>query len=219
VAHHRREAQGCPLPLRHAQRLGEGEYERWKLQNGYRQKFFARAWKQSSGVWLEVVSEMGAKQMNRFLFGVALTSAFIAGMPSLSWGQDGRTRRVGVLLTSVPSDPSYKALWQALADGLREHGWEEGRNFVFEARYAGPDPARFPELAAELAALKVGVIISGQSQAIDAARRATTTIPIIMAGPADPVGSGFVVSLARPGGISPALRTKLKRCRPRTSSF
>jgi putative tryptophan/tyrosine transport system substrate-binding protein len=85
-------------------------------------------------------------------------------------------------------------------DGLRENGWEEGRNLVLEARFARSDPTRFPALAAELVALNADVIVAGNTQSIEAARRTTSTIPIIMVGPADPVGSGFVASLARPGG-------------------
>jgi ABC transporter substrate binding protein len=85
-------------------------------------------------------------------------------------------------------------------DGLREHGWDEGRNLILEGRFAGHDPTRYPELAAELVALKVDAIIAGDTQAIEAARRQTTTIPIIMLFTSDPVRSGFVASLARPGG-------------------
>jgi putative ABC transport system substrate-binding protein len=85
-------------------------------------------------------------------------------------------------------------------DGLREHGWEEGRNVLIEARSAGSDPARFPDLAAELVALKVDVIVADTTPAIEAARRKTTTIPIVMVAPSDPVGSGFIASFARPGG-------------------
>ena len=77
-------------------------------------------------------------------------------------------------------------------DGLRGHGWEEGRNVVFEGRFSGPDPARFPDLAKELVALKVDVILGGNMQAIEAARSATATIPIVIAGVMNPVGLGSV---------------------------
>ena len=89
---------------------------------------------------------------------------------------------------------------QALLDDLRARGWEEGRNILLEGRYAGADPARFPELAAELVELKVDVIVAANTQAVAAAQSKTTTIPIIIVGPSDPVGSGLVASLARPGG-------------------
>jgi len=90
---------------------------------------------------------------------------------------------------------------QALVDGLREHGWEEGRNVVLEVRYADYlDPARLLELAAELDALKVDVIMVSDTQALDAARRKAAKIPIVMAGAGVPVSLGFIESLARPGG-------------------
>src|SRR6266536_916863 len=111
-----------------------------------------------------------------------------------------KARRIGVLLTLPPSVPAVRPQWQALVDGLREHGWEEGRNLILEGRFTGPDPARYPELAAELVALKVDAIIAGDSQAVEAARHQTATIPIIMLFTSDPVRSGFVASLARPGG-------------------
>ena len=66
---------------------------------------------------------------------------------------------------------------QALVDDLREHGWEDGRNAVLEIRYAGPDPARFPELAVELDALKVDVIVTANGEAINAARRKAQRYP------------------------------------------
>src|SRR5262249_61638087 len=89
---------------------------------------------------------------------------------------------------------------QALVDGLREHGWEEGRNVVLEVRYADLDPARLLELAAELGALKVDVIMVRETQALDAARRKAATIPIVMAGAGVPGSLGFIESPARPGG-------------------
>src|SRR5512145_1078033 len=115
--------------------------------------------------------------------------------------QDGaKPKRVGVLMAGSLTDPFTNSLWKALVHGLRELDWEEGRNVLIEGRFAGPDPTRFPELAAELVALNVDLIVAGTTQAIDAARRKTTTIPIVMVTPSDPVGSGFVASFARPGG-------------------
>ena len=111
-----------------------------------------------------------------------------------------KPRRVGVLFSGIPSDPAAIPVRQALVDGLREHGWEEGRNVILEVRYSGPDPARFLELAGELDALKVDVIMTANAEAIDAARRKAAKIPIIMAGASAPVRLGFIESLARPGG-------------------
>jgi putative ABC transport system substrate-binding protein len=142
--------------------------------------------------------------MRCFFFGAVVAAALVSTLPLAAWGQPpDKPRRVGLLVGGSPSDPVVRRVWQALVDGLREHGWEEGRNLVFESRFAGPDPARFPDLAMELVALKVDVIVGANMQSIEAARRATATIPIVMAGAMNPVGMGSVASpasLARPGG-------------------
>ena len=87
----------------------------------------------------------------------------------------------------------------AFPRGMRELGYVEGRNLVIEWRF-DDNFERLPALAAELVALKLDVIVSGSSQAISALQKATTTIPIVMSSSGDPIGSGFVKSLARPGG-------------------
>ena len=89
---------------------------------------------------------------------------------------------------------------EALRRGLRELGYAEGRNLAFEFRWAGGNADRLPALAAELAKLKVNAIVTQGTQATDAARRAASTIPIVFAVAGDPVGTGLVTSLARPGG-------------------
>jgi putative ABC transport system substrate-binding protein len=83
---------------------------------------------------------------------------------------------------------------------LRERGWIEGQNVRFETRWTEGDDTRYPALAAELVALRVDAIMTWSSPAVLAAKRATSTIPIIMGAIADPVGIGVVASLARPGG-------------------
>ena len=83
---------------------------------------------------------------------------------------------------------------------MRELGYVEGKNLVIEWRFADGKFERLPDLAAELVRLNVEVIVSGSSQAISALQKATATIPIVMASSGDPIGSGFVKSLARPGG-------------------
>jgi putative ABC transport system substrate-binding protein len=103
-------------------------------------------------------------------------------------------------VTSSVSEPANRPSWQAFENDLRERGWEEGRNIEFDRRSAGADPARFPELAAELVARNIHVIVAANTQAVGAARSKTTRIPIVIVGLADPVGSGLVTSLARPGG-------------------
>jgi putative ABC transport system substrate-binding protein len=87
-----------------------------------------------------------------------------------------------------------------LSDTLRELGWIEGKNIAFERRYAENRLDRLPALAAELVDLKVDVIVAAGTLAPLAAKRATTTIPIVMTAAGDPVGSGLVPNLARPGG-------------------
>jgi putative ABC transport system substrate-binding protein len=106
--------------------------------------------------------------------------------------------RIGFLLGATGE--SVSSLFHALEEGLRELGYVEGRNIVFEQRYADGRMERLPDLAAELVRLRVDVIVTGSNIHVAAARRATTTIPIVMVFTADPVGSGFVASLARPGG-------------------
>ena len=89
---------------------------------------------------------------------------------------------------------------EAFRQGLRELGYVEGKNIVIEWRYADGKLDRLPALAAELVRLKVDVIVTAGPTATRAAKEATVTIPIVMAQDSDPVGSGFVASLARPGG-------------------
>jgi putative ABC transport system substrate-binding protein len=91
-------------------------------------------------------------------------------------------------------------LWQATRDGLRDLGYVEGQNLIIEFRSAEGQFDRLPELVAELIRLRVDVIVTAGDPAVVAAKQATSTIPIVMAAVGDPVGRGFVTSLARPGG-------------------
>ena len=127
-----------------------------------------------------------------------------------------RTARIGLLIPAAqPSASDRRARDEelrsmsasfmpqrgaALTAGLREHGWIEGKNLVIETRWAGVDPQRQRELAAELAALPVALIVTNGSTAIRAARDGAPGLPIVMINAGDPVGAGFVASLARPGG-------------------
>src|SRR5262245_11155920 len=139
--------------------------------------------------------------MKRVILTAVLAMVFVTAVLLPAWSQRAdRPRRVGVLLLGLTLDPAMRPPGlQALVDGLREHGWEEGRNVVLEVRYADLDPARLLELAAELGAL-VDVIMVGDTQALDAVRRKAAKIPIVMAGAGVPVSLGFIESLARPGG-------------------
>ena len=119
--------------------------------------------------------------------------------------QPTKIPRIGHLATT--SLPLVPARIEAFRQGLRELGYVEGKNIVIEWRYAEGKPDRLPALAAELVRLKVDVIVTGGPAATRAAKEATSTIPIVMAQDSDPVGSGFVASLARPGGNITGLAT------------
>jgi putative ABC transport system substrate-binding protein len=108
------------------------------------------------------------------------------------------TARIGYL--SVLSPSSDKTRSDAFRRGLRELGYIEGQNINIESRYAEGDLKRLPSLAKELASLKLDVIVAGGSTAIGAIKKATRTIPIVMAHGSDPVELGYVASLAKPGG-------------------
>ena len=103
----------------------------------------------------------------------------------------------------------YSARIEAFRQGLRELGYVEGKNIVIEWRYARETDR--PALAAELVRLKVDVIVTGGPGSTRAAKEATATIPIVMAQDTDPVGNGFVASLARPGGNITGLSTLPRR--------
>src|SRR4030095_9947951 len=113
--------------------------------------------------------------------------------------QPARVPRIGYLNDSpLGSFPKIRA--EAFRQGLRELGYEEGKNIVIEWRLGDGKLDRLPALAAELAGLKLVVIVTDGPAATRAAKEATSTIPIVMAQDNDPVASGVVASLARPGG-------------------
>ena len=116
-----------------------------------------------------------------------------------------KSRRIGFLKCALPSAQSARI--EAFRQGLRELGYVEGKNIVIEWRYADGKFDRLPALAAELVRLKVDVIVTAGPQAARPAKQATSTIPIVMAQDPDPVGTGFVASLARPGGNITGLST------------
>jgi putative tryptophan/tyrosine transport system substrate-binding protein len=126
--------------------------------------------------------------------------------------QTGKIFRMGIL---DPSTASGAVLWEALRQELSKLGWIEEKNIAIEYRFAEQKPERLPELAADLARLKVDLIVASGTPTALAAKNATTAIPIVMTNTADPVGLGLVASLARPGGnvtglaaLAPELNTK-----------
>ena len=112
--------------------------------------------------------------------------------------------RIGWLHPGLSHPEPHPSL-EAFRQGLREFGYVEGQNLVIEYRYAEGRDDRLADLAAELVRLKVDVIVAGGTAAIRATQQATRTISTVMAGTPDPVGQGFVASLARPGGNTTGL--------------
>jgi putative ABC transport system substrate-binding protein len=119
--------------------------------------------------------------------------------------QPRKIPRIGYLITSSPS--AIAPRMDAFQQGLRELGYVEGKNIVIERRHAEGKLDRLPELAAELVRLNVDVLVTSGPTATRPAKGATSTIPIVMTFDDDPVGSGFVASLARPGGNITGLST------------
>jgi putative ABC transport system substrate-binding protein len=114
--------------------------------------------------------------------------------------QAGRPRRVALLIPYAEVDPGAQARVAAIQEGLNELGWSEGRNLELHFRWTTNSPERLRADAAELAGLGPDVIVAPSTIATAEARRATSTIPIVFVNVLDPIGSGFVASLARPGG-------------------
>jgi putative ABC transport system substrate-binding protein len=152
---------------------------------------------------------MGAKLMGRVLGVISLSVLF--AFADLGAQPASKVPRVGFLHPGAPPNSSADVFTRS----LRELGYVEGRSIAIEFRWAEGRLERLPGLAAELVRLKVDVIVVGSTPAIRAVAQATKTIPVVMTVVADPVASGFVTSLARPGGnltgltlISPELSGK-----------
>jgi putative tryptophan/tyrosine transport system substrate-binding protein len=133
---------------------------------------------------------------------IALVGGAAAAWPLAARAQQSRKIwRIGMLSTVSRNTVLYDGFLQ----GMRELGYVEGKNFIVEFRTTEGRYDRLPELASELVGLNVDVIVTGVVAAIPLLQRATTTIPIVMAYSTDPVGNGFVASLARPGGNTTGL--------------
>jgi putative tryptophan/tyrosine transport system substrate-binding protein len=130
----------------------------------------------------------------------------LVGGAAASWPLAARAqqpdsmRRIGALFSSVEADPEGQARAAALRQGLRKLGWTEGLNLRIEYRWAGGSVDRMRPLAEELVRLNPEVLFAAATGSLVAFQRATRTIPIVFAQVTDPVGAGFVASLARPGG-------------------
>ena len=137
--------------------------------------------------------------MSNNIYIIVLSAMLFALCSSAEAQQAKKVRRIGYLSPFDPARESTRA--EAIRLALREHGYIEGQNIVIEYRYGEGKQDRYPELAAELARLKVDIILTGGDALIRAAKNATKTIPIVMTGAgSDPVKAGLIDTLNRPGG-------------------
>jgi putative tryptophan/tyrosine transport system substrate-binding protein len=151
--------------------------------------------------------------MKRRIIVLAFSAMLFALSGSAEAQQAGKIFRIGFLDNSDAS--SMAVLLDPFRQELSKLGWIEGKNITIEYRFSEQKSERLPELAAELVRLKVDLIVVASTVSALAAKSATTTIPIVMTSPGDPVGAGLIASLARPGGnvtglsgLSPELNTK-----------
>jgi putative ABC transport system substrate-binding protein len=138
--------------------------------------------------------------MQRREFITLLGGAAVAWPRAARAQQADRMRRVGVLESRTADDPEGRARLAVFAEGLRELGWTEGRNVRIDYRWAAANADRHRTYAAELVALAPDVILTSASASVTALQQTTRTVPIVFVNIIDPVGAGFVASLARPGG-------------------
>jgi putative tryptophan/tyrosine transport system substrate-binding protein len=151
--------------------------------------------------------------MTKQIVFLALCSLLLAPCSSAHAQQAGKVLRIGFLDSSTASGSAV--LVDAFRHELSKLGWTEGKNIAIEYRFAEQKLERLPELAADLVRLKVDLIVVTSTPPGLAAKKATTTIPIVLTSGSDPVGAGLVASLARPGGnvtgnsgLNPELNTK-----------
>jgi putative ABC transport system substrate-binding protein len=159
------------------------------------------------------IGKAGRRAMSKKIILFALYSLLLAPCSAVDAQQAGKIFRIGFLDASTASGSA--ALVEAFRQELSKLGWNEGKNIAIEYRFGEQKPERVPELAADLVRLKVDLIVVPGTPTAFAAKKATNTIPIVMLSVADPVGSGLVASLARPGGnvtgnsvLSPELNSK-----------
>ena len=137
--------------------------------------------------------------MKRRRFIVVLGGAAVCPLAGHAQQPEG-VRRVGVLMSPPESSPVTRASVTAFVQALKGFGWVEGENIRIDYRFAAGDPTLLKTYAAELVGMSPDAILTGSSAAVVALRQQTRTIPIVFTGVGDPVGQGFVQSLARPGG-------------------
>ena len=141
--------------------------------------------------------------MKNLIYLLLVIAMMVVG--AVAQAQHGKIPKIGFLFVS--SLPANSTRIEAFKQGLGELGYKEGENIVIEWRSADGNLDRVPALAAELARLKIDIILTAGPAATRPAKEATVSIPIVMAQNTDPVGNGFVSSLARPGGNITGLST------------
>jgi len=137
--------------------------------------------------------------MKRREFITLLGGAAMAGPIAARAQQAERMRRIGMLLPAITNDDAFQDRIGAFLQGLQEAGWSIGRNVRIETRWASNNPTEIRSHAAELAALAPDVVVAFAASTVGAMLQATSSVPIVFPGVADPVAAGFVDSLARPG--------------------
>jgi putative ABC transport system substrate-binding protein len=160
-----------------------------------------------------VSKNIGDKSVMKSILCLLLATTILISAPAAEAQQTEKKFRIGFLTATTASGSA--GLMETFRQEMRRLGWLEGKNFTIEYRFGEQKPERMPELAADLVRLKVDLIVVLATPAALAAKKATTTIPIVMANAGDPVGIGLIASLARPGGnitgnsgLSPELNSK-----------
>jgi putative tryptophan/tyrosine transport system substrate-binding protein len=131
---------------------------------------------------------------------ITLLGGAAAAWPLAARAQQREMRRIGVLMALASDDPEGQARLAAVAQGLQQSGWTVGQNVRVDYRWSGGNADNMRKYAAELVALAPDVILAHSSQAVAPLLQATRTVPIVFVAVSDPVGAGYVDSLARPGG-------------------
>ena len=138
---------------------------------------------------------------------ITLLGGAAAAWPLVARAQAERVRRIGVLQSLAADDPEGQARLAAFAQGLQQSGWTIGRNVQIDTRWAAGDAERFRRYAAELVALVPDVILAVGAAAVGPLQQSTRTVPIVFVQVVDPVGAGYVDSLARPSGNATGFTT------------
>ena len=131
---------------------------------------------------------------------IALLGGTVAALPIAARAQGERMRHIGVLMGLTENDPQTKERLAGFREGLERRGWTEGHDLRIDYRFAGDGPDRYQSLAKELVALQPDVILAHSTPIAIALQRESREIPIVFVAVSDPIGSGLVANLARPGG-------------------